>query len=183
VAKCQSRFVLVAVAACLSVTATGCHLHPMDHGFVVQNHWSLMFDNSDPATVSNNDKHCDAVSSNSASPALLKSASPAGQVGGKPELLSRLRSHRLANRFARPTETVSENMPAKYPAGLAITDSRRWHMPPAAPLVLPESTREAEHKSLREAARPTVSVKPVAFQRPDPELALPEASRPDLVLD
>jgi hypothetical protein len=163
----------------------------MDHGFVVQSHWSLMFDNSDPATVSNNDKHCDAVSSNSASPApskpaspvLSKSASPAGQAAVKPELLSRLRSHRLANRFARPTETVSEAIPAKEAPDIAITDSRRWHMPPAAPPVLPKSTRETEPKSLREAARPTAPVKPVALQLPDSELTLPEASRPDLVLD
>jgi hypothetical protein len=155
----------------------------MDHGFVVQSHWSLMFDNSDPATVSNNDKHCGAVSSNSASPVLSKSASPSGQVEVKPELLGRLRSHRLANRFGHPAETVSEKIPAKEVPDIAITDSRRWHMPPAAPPVLPKSTREAEHKSLREAAKPTAPVKPVALQLPDSELTLPEASRPDLVLD
>jgi hypothetical protein len=209
VARSQSRCVLIAVAACLSLTAPGCHFHRMDHGLVVHSHWSLIFDNTDQATVSDNDKHCEALSSHPvatqpvatqpvathpvatqpvarhpASPEAPSSASVAGQDGAKPELLSRLRSHRLANRFARLDAEGEKKPPAATNAsGLAATDSRRWHMPPATPPVMPKSPHDAERKVIREAEKPTFPVKPAGLQLPNSALTVPESSRPDLVLD
>ena len=167
-ARCKTRCILIAVAACVAVSATGCRFHRTGHGFILRSQWSLEYGDTDCATAQGIDKPSEKFSPNS--------ARPAEQAQVNPELLpwrSRLKNHHLAARLFHQGESDSEKKPAKN-ATLAATDSSRWQPPPTTP-ILPESPRD-EGKAMP-------STKPAVLEIPHTTLSQPESRLPDLVLD
>jgi hypothetical protein len=168
VARCKTRCILIAVAACVAVSATGCQFHRTGHGFMLRSQWSLEYGDTDGAMAQGIDKPSDKLSPDS--------VRPASQAQADPEILpwrSRLRN-RLAARLAHQGEPDSEKKPAKD-ATLAATDSRRPQSPPTETPILP--------KSPHDEGKPTPSTEPADLQIPNTSLSLPESRRPDLVLD
>jgi hypothetical protein len=165
----KTRCVLIAVAACLAASASGCKMHRTDRGFMVRSQWSLEYGNTDGMLAQGADKPPEGFSS--------ASTRPDAQAQAKPEVLpwhSRLREHRIAARLFHQGEAGNEKQSTKGLA-LADSDSSRSCPPPPATPVLPESPRDE--------GKPTNSVKPACLQIPSTELTLPESRPPDLVLN
>jgi hypothetical protein len=167
----KSRCALIAVMACLAVSATGCKCHRSDRGFLVRSQWSLEYGNTDGAVAQGIDK---PQRPEGVAPA---SARPDVQAQAKPEVLpwrSRLKEHRLAARLFHQGESGKENEPTKDSAFVDTDSIRSCPPPPMIPVV---------HESPIYEGQTTPSSKPTHLQIPNTELAQPESRPPDLVLD
>jgi hypothetical protein len=165
----KSRCVLIAVMACLAMSAIGCKCHRSDKGFIVRSQWSLEYGNTDGAVAQGIDKPPEGVVS--------ASTHPDRQAQAKPEVLpwrSRLREHRLADRLFHQGGSGNEKESTKDSA-YVDTDSIRSCPPPPMTPVVPESPVYE--------GKPMPSTKPTRLQIPNTELARPESRSPDLVLD